>query len=95
MKETGEKLSKLKDKFENYPQILVNIPVKERKDFLTIPDIKKAIEYVEKELNNKGRLSVRYSGTELLARIMIEGHNQEHIQKLANKIAFAFKENLG
>ncbi|MEW6088811.1 MAG: phosphoglucosamine mutase [bacterium] len=95
MKETGEKLSGLKDKFENYPQILVNVPVKERKDFLTIPEIKKSIEEVEKELNDKGRLSVRYSGTELLARVMIEGQNQEHIQKLANKIAFAFKENLG
>ncbi|MFH1287759.1 MAG: phosphoglucosamine mutase [bacterium] len=95
MKETGEKLSNLKDKFENYPQILVNIPVKERKDFLTIPQIKETIENVEKEINDKGRLSVRYSGTELLARVMIEGTNEIHIRQLAQKIEFAFRENLG
>ncbi|MDD5772256.1 MAG: phosphoglucosamine mutase [bacterium] len=95
MKETGEKLSKLKDKFENYPQILLNVPIKERKDFSTIPGVKEAIEAVEKELNNKGRLSVRYSGTELLARVMIEGQNQDHINQLAQKIASAFKNNLG
>lgn len=95
MKETGEKLSKLKDKFINYPQVLVNVPVKERKDFSIIPGIKEAIEEVEKDLNNTGRLSVRYSGTELLARVMIEGQNQDHINRLAQKIASAFKENLG
>lgn len=95
MKETGQKLSKLKDKFENYPQILVNIPVKERRDFLTIPQIKDAIDDVKKEINNTGRLSVRYSGTELLARVMIEGTNETQIRQLAQKIEFAFRENLG
>lgn len=75
-----------------YPQVLLNIPlagqaVKMRKDLNTLPKVKEAIKDGEEELNTQGRIFVRYSGTEPLLRILVEGKDKKQIQQIAKKIA--------
>ncbi len=95
MVKENKKLSELAKVMERYPQILINVKVKEKKDLLTIPYIAKRIREVEGKFNGKGRLSVRYSGTELLARVMIEGRDEKEIKKMANYIAEAIEKEIG
>ncbi len=94
MKEKGEKLSKLKECMKSLPQVLINVKVKEKKDIDTL-EAKKYIRKTEEKLGEKGRVLVRYSGTENLCRIMIEGEYKKEIQKLANEIAHGIKKEIG
>ena len=80
---------------KSYPQILVNVKVKEKRDFSKMPKVNSAINDAEKELGKNGRVLVRYSGTENLARVMIEGKSQKQIEKIANKIAGDIKKEIG
>jgi phosphoglucosamine mutase len=68
--------------------------VKEKRPFTEIQEINNAVERVENELGTRGRLLLRYSGTEALARIMIEGEQQEQIDTLANELATVIKKHL-
>lgn len=95
MVKEGKRLSELSTVMQAYPQILMNIKVKEKKDFAAAPQVAKRIREVEKKLNGSGRLSVRYSGTEPLARVMIEGKNGKEIKKMAKYIAEAIEKELG
>ncbi|MCK5343474.1 MAG: phosphoglucosamine mutase, partial [Candidatus Heimdallarchaeota archaeon] len=90
MKERGEKLSKLAECMTSLPQVLVNVDVKEKKDINKLK-VNKNIKDAESKFGKKGRVLVRYSGTENLCRIMIEGENKREIQKVANDIAKAMK----
>ncbi len=92
---SGEKLSELAQVMTSLPQILVNVRVREKADLKKIAPIKKIIAEVESELGDKGRVLVRYSGTEPLLRVMIEGENQSRIETLANQVAEAVREHLG
>lgn len=94
MKKKGRKLSELGSIMTKFPQILVNITVKERKDLSAIPAVKKAISEAKKRLNGKGRVLVRFSGTQLLCRVMVEGPSKEEISKIARHIAEVIEENL-
>ena len=94
MKERGEKLSKLAGCMKSLPQVLVNVIVKEKKDINKLK-INKNIRNAELQLGKKGRVLVRYSGTQNLCRIMIEGENKKEIQKMANDIAKAMKKEIG
>jgi phosphoglucosamine mutase len=95
MKTTGKPLSELAKVMTNFPQVLVNVPVKERHDFSTIPKVKQRIELLEKKLDGSGRLLVRYSGTEPLIRIMIEGEHEPEIRKWADDLAKTIQDALG
>ena len=95
MVKEGKRLSELSTVMQTYPQILMNIKVKEKKEFTAVPQVAKRIREVEKKLNGSGRLSVRYSGTEPLARVMIEGKNGKEIKKMAKYIAEAIEKELG
>lgn len=95
LKEKGKKLSKLAELFTLYPQILINVPVKEKIPFENIPSVRSAIERAKDELGNEGRVFVRYSGTEQLARVMVEGKNKQKIKLLAEEIAGAIRKELG
>ena len=95
MKLSRKKLSELADCMQTYPQILVNIPVKEKRDFDKMPKVKQAIEEVNKKLGDRGRTLIRYSGTENLARIMIEGESKKEIEALAEKIAGEIRKEIG
>ncbi|MCF6150565.1 MAG: phosphoglucosamine mutase [Candidatus Kuenenia sp.] len=94
MKEKGETLSSLASCMKALPQIIVNVGVKEKRD-VNVLNAKKQIEEAEKALGNMGRVLVRYSGTQNLCRVMIEGEDKNEIKKLANTIAAAIKEEIG
>ena len=91
----AEPLSELKRCFETYPQILVNLKVREKKEVASIPSIDSAIKAVESALGDRGRVLVRYSGTETLARVMVEGEDAEAVESHAQAIAAAIQESLG
>jgi phosphoglucosamine mutase len=88
-------LSSLVRGLVEYPQILLNVPVARKLDFKDVPEIAKAMAKVQRLLKGRGRLDVRYSGTEPLARVMVEGEELKLIQKCAQGIAEAIKRNLG
>ena len=95
MAETGRELADLASELITYPQVLLNVRVREKKDLKSVPAIADAMERVEHQLAGNGRLLVRYSGTEPLLRVMIEGKDQDEIQDWAAGIVAAVKEHLG
>lgn len=95
MKQTGKKLSELADEVMLYPQLLVNIKVKDKNNAMTIPAIKSIVEEVEKEMNDEGRILVRPSGTEPLLRIMAEAPSDQFCQYYVDKIATVVKKEIG
>jgi phosphoglucosamine mutase len=86
MIEKGATLHDLKKGFEEFPQVELNIRVKEKKPLEKLPELRKTVEGVEKALKNKGRVVVRYSGTEMLLRIMVEGKSYDAVKNYANEI---------
>lgn len=92
--ETRKSLSELTAGFQRFPQTLVNVKVKEKRPFEEVKEIVEASNKVEAELGSKGRLLLRYSGTENLARVMIEGENQAEIESQANRLAEVIKNAL-
>jgi phosphoglucosamine mutase len=95
MSARGKSLSGLTTGFIRYPQILVNVPVRDKRPFDEVPEIASASREIEDQLADRGRLLLRYSGTENLARVMIEGKDQDEIEKQANGLADVIRANLG
>lgn len=95
MQQEGKKLSTLCRCLQKYPQVLINVKVREKKDFKNIREIARAITLAEDSLNNNGRVVVRYSGTEPKARVMIEGPEEKLIRRLAQQIADSIQKTLG
>ena len=91
---SGKTFSGLLEGFETFPQILVNVKVNEKKPFDEVPEIAAAAKALEKKLSGEGRLLLRYSGTENLARVMIEGKDQGQIEQYANELASVIKSAL-
>ncbi|HWP60509.1 MAG TPA: phosphoglucosamine mutase [Candidatus Acidoferrales bacterium] len=87
MIEQGKPLSELGKVMTKFPQVLINVRVREKKPLADIPTVKEKIARVEKALGERGRLLVRYSGTEPLARVMLEGENEAEIREMAEDIA--------
>ena len=94
MADTGQELAALSSQLVTYPQVLVNVRVKQKTDLATVPAIASTMEKVEQNLAGNGRLLVRYSGTEPLLRIMLEGRDQGSIRAWADEIASAVRANL-
>jgi phosphoglucosamine mutase len=80
-------LAELANFMENYPQILINLEVKEKKDLHSLPKARQALREAEQRLGSQGRLLVRYSGTEAKLRIMAEGEDQLKIEQVAQDLA--------
>ena len=95
MRAQNKSVADLTDGFARYPQVLVNVRVREKKPFDDLPAIKKLASEIEDELGDRGRLLLRYSGTEALARVMIEGESQEKIEGQANLLAGVIRAELG
>jgi phosphoglucosamine mutase len=95
MADTGRELADLAAELVTYPQVLVNVRVREKRDLHGVPEIAGAMARVEAELAGQGRLLVRYSGTEPLLRVMIEGKDQQQIQGWARDIADCVRTHLG
>lgn len=87
MKKKQKRLSELVSSINIFPQILVNIKVKNKKEIYTNPSIKAAIADAEKSLNGLGRIFVRPSGTEQQVRIMVEGRSKARIKRIAEDVA--------
>ena len=94
MATTGRELHELVEDFVTYPQTLVNVRVREKTPVGDVPEIRAAMSRVESALEGRGRLLVRYSGTEPLLRIMIEGPDQASVQAWAEEIAEAVRVTL-
>ena len=95
MAESGRELHELASALKTFPQTLVNVRVKQKTAVADVPEIQAAITRVESALAGRGRVLVRYSGTEPLLRIMIEGEDQATVQAWAEEIAEAVRTALG
>ncbi len=95
MRSRGEPLSKLAKVMQKFPQVLINIPVREKRDLDEMPSVRSAVQKVEQALGGRGRVYIRYSGTEALARVMVEGQDLAHVEAYANDIADAVRSALG
>jgi phosphoglucosamine mutase len=78
-----------------FPQKIQNVRVREKIPFAQVPEVQRAIEAAERELDGNGRVVVRYSGTEALARVMVEAESEERMLALAAGIAGEIQKRLG
>jgi phosphoglucosamine mutase len=95
LQSNNKSLSQMNKGFTQFPQILINVKVREKLPFENDAEISNAAKRIEDELGEKGRLLLRYSGTENLARVMIEGECQIEIENQANQIAKLIETRLG
>jgi phosphoglucosamine mutase len=95
MLESGQPLSELRRVMTRYPQVLVNLKVKEKKPLAELPTVNALIAKVEEALGADGRVLVRYSGTEAKARVMVEGSDEPAIRGYAEEIARALEQACG
>ncbi len=95
VRHSGRRLSELASQMKRFPQVLVNVRVRSKPELDELPEVKAAMDQLENELQGRGRLLVRYSGTENLARVMIEGEDQKKIEAQANHLADCIKRTIG
>jgi phosphoglucosamine mutase len=95
MAASGRSLADLASDLTTYPQVLMNLRVQQKVDLRTVPAVAAVIDRVESHLTGNGRLLVRYSGTEPLLRVMLEGRNESEIRRLGQEIIDAVKEHVG
>ena len=95
MRETGRPLSALAACLTKFPQVLVNVPVRRKPPLESIEGLTPRLESLEGRLNGAGRILLRYSGTELLARVMVEGQEQAEIEKIAHELAGIIRQAIG
>ncbi|HME59556.1 MAG TPA: phosphoglucosamine mutase [Terracidiphilus sp.] len=92
---TGKGIDELTEGLKVFPQVIVNVKVREKRPLEGIPPVAAAIRAAEKELKDSGRVVIRYSGTEPLARVMIEAESEEAMKRHAEAIAGAIRAELG
>ncbi|MDQ3175132.1 MAG: phosphoglucosamine mutase, partial [Acidobacteriota bacterium] len=95
VRDEGKLLHDLTEGFQRYPQVLMNVEVREKRPFVEVDQIQKLVQETESQLGDGGRLLLRYSGTEPLARVMIEGYNQAMIEVYARNLAIVIQQTLG
>lgn len=93
--ESGVSLSQSRKVMRRFPQLMVNVPVTERRDLESLPVVQQVIADVSQRLGNRGRVLVRYSGTEALVRVMVEGEESTQVEKFVQEIASAVRDQLG
>lgn len=86
MRETGKKMSELSNVFEDVPQVLINCRVRSRVELNQIKGYQELLKEKEAELNNEGRIFIRYSGTEPLIRVLVEGMDKKKITSIAEQM---------
>lgn len=95
MKQKGRPLDELAKVMEPLPQVLYNVEVREKRELSEFPEIKKRTKEIEKALDDSGRILIRYSGTEPLLRIMIEGEDEEKLHRFAQDLVELVKKHIG
>lgn len=95
MKETGKKLSELSKIMTHYPQVLLNVKVSSKPEIEQIAGLTEALEQINKKIQDKGRVLIRYSGTENVCRVMLEGPSEAFCRKHANSLADLIRGQIG
>ncbi len=95
MARTGRALADLVTDLKVFPQKIKNVRVREKVPFNQVPEVQSAIDAAQSELDGNGRVVVRYSGTEALARVMVEAESEEKMHSIVEKIAGAIQKTLG
>jgi phosphoglucosamine mutase len=95
MVSSGQDIDRLTHGFEDYPQKLVNVRVKRRRPLEDLPAVAARVREAEAELGSNGRVLLRFSGTEPLARVMVEGPTEEIVERLSESCAAAIRAELG
>ncbi|MGE5308810.1 MAG: phosphoglucosamine mutase [Deltaproteobacteria bacterium] len=95
VRETSTRLSGLRSCITRYPQVLVNVRVKEKRPFAQMPQVLRRLKECEAQLKEQGRILLRYSGTETLARVMVEGSDKTQIEAMAESIAELIRQEIG
>jgi phosphoglucosamine mutase len=88
-------LSELAGTWQDFPQVLINVSVSKRPDLLSLPKVKQEVAAAQRELKDRGRVNLRYSGTEPLARVMVEAEHRDAAQHWGERIADAVDDTLG
>ncbi|HEY1925503.1 MAG TPA: phosphoglucosamine mutase [Candidatus Acidoferrum sp.] len=89
------KLESLIEGLKDYPQIIVNVKVKSKPPLETLPAVAKALDEAQTALGENGRIVLRYSGTEPLARVMVEAEHQADVQRFSQSVAAALRSSIG
>jgi len=92
---SGKSIAELTADLKVFPQVIVNVKVREKRPLESIPAVRSRIREAEEELKDSGRVVIRYSGTEALARVMIEAESEEAMRRHADAIAGAIRAELG
>jgi phosphoglucosamine mutase len=92
--QTGKPLSELAQRVKQFPQVLKNVAVREKRELADIPEVARVMSEAEKRLSDSGRLLVRYSGTQLVCRVMAEGENEDEVNLVVEMVADAISRNL-
>jgi phosphoglucosamine mutase len=95
MGKKGKSLADLATIMTPYPQVVFNVRVKEKRELSEIAEIHRTIQNIEQELGSGGRIVARYSGTEPVVRIMLEGEKEDQIQRLGGDLSEMIKKHLG
>ena len=95
MRSASKPLSELAGIMSVFPQILINVPVSEKPDIATVAEIQDMVEQVESRLGDEGRVLIRYSGTQPLCRVMVEGPSQKETRTFAEQIAEKVRVSIG
>ncbi|MEQ1893564.1 MAG: phosphoglucosamine mutase, partial [Planctomycetota bacterium] len=89
------RLSELAAPYRPFPQVLINVPVERKPDLAGVPAVVAEVRRIERELGDDGRVLLRYSGTESLARVMVEGPDEGHIRNRAQELASCIAREIG
>jgi phosphoglucosamine mutase len=92
---SGSSIAGLVANLKVFPQVIKNVRVREKQPLAQVPGVQESIDAAERDLNGSGRVVVRYSGTEALARVMIEAESKEKMEKHSNAIAQAIQSAIG
>ncbi|MCC6848219.1 MAG: phosphoglucosamine mutase [Deltaproteobacteria bacterium] len=95
MRARNQPLSALARVMQKFPQVLINIPVREKRDLAEVVSVRTVVAQVEQALAGRGRVYIRFSGTEALARVMVEGQDLAQVERHASDIADAVRAALG
>jgi len=95
MRETGQSLATLAGCMRKFPQVLVNVPVRKKPPLESLPSLTERVQAIEAEMGGAGRILIRYSGTEAVARVMVEGSEIGRVQAVADDLAGMIRGLIG
>jgi phosphoglucosamine mutase len=89
------KIESLVEGLKDYPQVIVNVKVRSKPPLETLPEVSRALTEAESALGDNGRVVLRYSGTEQLARVMVEAEHESDVQRFSQSLANALRSSIG